>query len=66
MESNREKRVKLKALLREAFENQLRVALIQPVDSRYSQMSGFGQPSCTAGETREVEPRKHTSSAQSD
>lgn len=49
----------------EAFENRLRVALIRPADLRYSRMSGFGKPP-RARETREVEPRKHTSSAQSD
>lgn len=65
MESNREKRRELKALLREAFENQLRVALIRSVDLRYSLMRGSDEPLRAHG-AREVEPRKHTSSAQSD
>ncbi len=40
MERNREKRHVLKALLQEAFENQLRVTLIRSVDLRYSRMRG--------------------------
>ena len=43
MERNREKRHVLKALLQEAFENQLRVTLIRSADLRYSRMRGSGK-----------------------
>ncbi len=62
MERNREKRHVLKALLQEAFEDRLRVTLIRSVDLRYSRMRGSGKTPGARG-TREVEPRKLTSSA---
>ncbi len=57
MERNREKRAWLKALLQEAFEDQLRVTLIRSVDLRYSRMRGSGKTLGARG-TSEVEPRK--------
>ena len=57
MERSRERRLGLEASLQEAFENQLRVAFIQPVDPRYSRMRGSGKPLSARG-TSEVEPRR--------
>ena len=57
MKRNREKRHVLKALLQEAFEDQLRVTLIRSVDLRYSRMRGSDKTPGAHG-TSEVEPRK--------
>lgn len=57
MERNRERRLVLEASLQEAFEDQLRVALMGSVDSRYSRMRGSGKPLYAHG-TSEVEPRR--------
>ena len=57
MERNRERRLVLEASLQEAFEDHLRVALIQPVDLRYSRMRGSGKALHAHG-TSEVGPRR--------